>query len=131
MKQPFAITTAVAFIAAVFVAGAPESAAAADETITSSVTLTADHQGSIIIGSSGITLDCAGHSITGPGFAGVDIRNVTGVTVKNCHVSGFGAGFFLLSAPGNRLENNVTSGNEHEGFVLVSSPANDHNTLGR
>jgi len=129
MKQPFAITTAVAFIAAVFVAGAPESAAAADETITSSVTLTADHQGSIIIGSSGITLDCAGHSITGPGFAGVDIRNVTGVTVKNCHVSGFGAGFLLLSAPGNRLENNVTSGNEHEGFVLVSSPANDHNTL--
>jgi parallel beta-helix repeat protein len=122
-------TTAVAFIAAVFVAGAPESAAAADETITSSVTLTADHQGSIIIGSSGITLDCAGHSITGPGFAGVDIRNVTGVTVKNCHVSGFGAGFFLLSAPGNRLENNVTSGNEHEGFVLVSSPANDDNTL--
>jgi parallel beta-helix repeat protein len=115
--------------AALLVVGLPQTARAADQTITSNTTLTADHQGSIIIGSNGITLDCAGHTITGPGFAGVDMRNVTGVTVENCHVNGFGAGFFLLSAPGNRLENNLASGNEHEGFVLASSPGNDHNTL--
>jgi parallel beta-helix repeat protein len=115
--------------ATVVIAGMPQTSRAADLTITSDTTLTADHQGSIIVGSGGITVNCAGHNITGPGFAGVDIRNVTGVTVKNCHVSGFDAGIFVLSARANRVENNVVSGNAREGIVLASSPGNDHNTL--
>jgi len=128
-RRPLFSAVMAVMAATVVIAGTPQTASAADLTITSDTTLTADHQGSIIVGSSGITLDCAGHNITGPGFAGVDMRNVTGVTVKNCHINGFGAGIFLLSAQANRLENNVASGNAHEGIVLASSPRNDHNTL--
>jgi hypothetical protein len=82
MRRPSFFTAVVAAAAAtVVIAGMPQPAAAAEETITSNTTLTADHQGSIIIGSNGVTLDCAGHSILGPGFAGVDIAN-TGLTVS-------------------------------------------------
>jgi trimeric autotransporter adhesin len=129
-RHLLAVAAIVSLATAVVVMGvAAQPAAAADLIITTDTTLTADHQGSIIIGADGITLDCAGYRITGPGFAGVDVRNVTGVTVKNCNVSGFALGFFLFSAPGNRLENNISSGNSHDGIVLASSPGNDHNTL--
>jgi parallel beta-helix repeat protein len=126
-----AIAAAPAALAtvAIVMGAAAQPAAAADLTITSDTTLTADHQGSIVIGADGITLDCAGHSVVGPGSAGVDMENVTGVTVKNCNVSGFHTGFFLFSAPGNRLEDNAASNNEREGYTLASSPGNDHNTL--
>jgi nitrous oxidase accessory protein len=128
-QRPFFSGLAATVLATVALAGMPQAASAADLTITSNTTLTADHRGSIIIGSNGITLDCAGHSITGPGFAGLDIRNVTGVTVKNCHISGFDLGVFVYSAPANRLENNVVSGSSHDGIVLAQSRGNDHNTL--
>jgi parallel beta-helix repeat protein len=131
MKQ-LLLTITVAALASILGATGFTSSAAASTgtlTITANTTLTEDHVGNIVIAADNVTLDCAGHSITGPGFAGVDIRNVTGVTVKNCRVSGFDLGFFLYSARSNRLENNVASGNSHDGIVLAQSPGNDHNTL--
>ena len=47
-------------------------------------------------GADGITLDCAGHSIIGPGSGnGIYLRDRTGVTVRNCHVSNFEIGIKL------------------------------------
>jgi parallel beta-helix repeat protein len=114
---------------AIGMGAAAQPAAAADLTITSDTTLTADHQGSIVIGADGITLDCDGHSIVGPGFAGVDLHFVTGTTVKNCNVSGFKVGFFVWSSPKNTLSDNTSNGNESEGFAIASSPNNEGNVL--
>ena len=36
-------------------------------------TLTADHPGSIFIKENGVTLDCDGHQVTGPGLEGIGI----------------------------------------------------------
>ena len=105
------------------------SASSAPWVIVANTRLTSDHEGPIVIGASGITLDCVGHSLTGPGFAGVTLQDVTGVTVKNCRASGFEVGFFVYSAPANRLNDNVSAENNHDGFVLASSPSNDHNVL--
>src|SRR6202521_291340 len=71
--------------------------------VTTTTTLTADQQGSISIAADAVTLDCAGHRVAGPGFAGIYISGQTGVTVKNCHVSGFQFGLFLDSASLNTL----------------------------
>ena len=38
--------------------------------IMTNTTLTADFQGSVVIGADGITLDCAAHTISGPGAVG-------------------------------------------------------------
>jgi parallel beta-helix repeat protein len=126
-----AMAAAPAALAAVAIGmgAAAQPAAAADLTITSDTTLTADHQGSIVIGADGITLDCAGHHVYGPGFAGVDLHFVTGTTVKNCNVSRFKVGFFVWSSPKNTLSDNTSNGNESEGFAIASSPNNEGNVL--
>ena len=68
-------------------------------TITSNTNLNEDHQGNIVIAADGVTLDCQGHEVTGTGSGtGVLLNGRTGVTVKNCHVSGFLDGFGLFNA---------------------------------
>src|SRR4051794_29760219 len=95
------IVLAVATTAAV---GAPPGkATGGDMWVTTNTTLTEDHYGQILVRADGVTLNCAGHHIFGPGFAGVDLKSVTGVTVKNCNVSGHKVGFFISSSPNNRL----------------------------
>ena len=97
------------------------------QTITSSVTLTQDITGctgpGIIIGANNITLDGAGHSITGTFPSdqrgpdrGIELFNPvspfdrTGVTVKNCVISGFRTGISLLLASGNTIDSNTVTG---------------------
>ena len=69
----------------------PALASAGTMTITADTTLTADHNGQIRIEADGVTLDCAGYNVTGPGVGtlttGINLVGSTGVTVKNCHVS--------------------------------------------
>ena len=57
--------------------------------IASNTTLTEDHDGNIVIEADNVTLDCVGHTITGPGDNGIFFQFRTGVTVKNCRVTGF------------------------------------------
>ncbi len=62
----------------------PAHATTGTLTINADTTLTEDHYGSIIIGTDDITLDCGGHSVTGPGSGnGILLIRRTGVTVKN------------------------------------------------
>ena len=89
--------------------------------ITADTVLTEDHTGLIDIVNDGVTLDCAGYSVIGtPGDTSGGIRVVerTGVTVRNCHVTGFdgldpfpGAGFVVRLSSGITLENNSADGN--------------------
>jgi parallel beta-helix repeat protein len=95
------------------------SAARADDTITTTTTLSADHGGAIVVGADGITLDCAGHRVSGTGPAGIQLTNRTGVTVKNCRVSGFTNGIMLVSSSGNTIARNVATGNAQTCIYLV------------
>jgi parallel beta-helix repeat protein len=90
-------------------------------TLTSSMTLTEDHYGNILIHSDNVTLDCAGHTIHGPGVqginGGVDIVLSNGVTVKNCTISQFAFANGIFAAVGSnlRLQNNTLVGNAANG----------------
>ncbi len=92
-------------------------------------TVTADHRlrddlgpcpGHGLIVKSGARLDCGGRSIVGLRdgseqygilLDGRPRAEVTGVTVANCHVSGFLRGIRLRAARGNTIAGNVITGN--------------------
>ena len=100
------------------------------DTIIGDVTLGADigpcSGSGLVIGASGITLDCAGSTITGTytntGY-GIDLEGYTGVTVENCNVRGFEFGFLLGGSSSNTLTGN-TANNNFDGFRLYLSDSN-------
>ena len=93
-------------------------------TITRDTTLTEDHYGNVWFAADSVTLDCAGHSVFGPGTAGpwpgVGIAAVTrtDVTIRNCHVQGFGHGISLSTVRVFSLIGNTSSGNSSIGIAL-------------
>ncbi len=124
------------------------------DTITQSTRLTADigpcSGDGIIIGADNITLNCNGHTLTGPGSTetfgtGILLADRSGVTIRNCHVTEFSFGFnvtssnnrlqgntaarnigdgFEISGSNNKLQGNRASHNEHVGFFLESADNN-------
>ena len=81
-------------------------------TITASTTLTQDHFGNIVVASDNVTLDCAGHTVVGPGDeVGILLAGRTRVTVRNCTVTGFVRAFVLSGSSHNRLEHNAATHN--------------------
>src|SRR4051794_29183009 len=86
--------------------------------VTSNTTLSEDHQGQIVIAADGVTLDCARHVVSGPGPFGILLSGRSGVTVKNCDVTGFGHGIGVLSSNGNTFTNNVSHDNSLTGFAF-------------
>ncbi len=93
--------------------------------ITMNTTLSEDHFGNIIIDADNITLDCAGHAVTGSGSGtGILIQSKTGVTVKNCNVSNFRDGIVLRFGSGNTLQDNTASGNDVSGFIISNTSDN-------
>lgn len=94
----------------------------------------------LVIGADGITLDCAEFKIEGPGTAtpccptpdrGIELSGRTGVTVTNCRVKNFGAGFQIGRSSFNTFTNNRASNNgvgfNGVGFFLFGGSHN--NTL--
>ena len=66
--------------------------------------LTTDVSEAIQIDEGSLTLDGAGHSITGPGLGnGVYLNDKTGVRIQNLSVSGFAGGIRLNSSSSNTL----------------------------
>lgn len=103
-------------------------------TITTSTTLTANigpcSGDGLIIGASGIVLNCAGHTISGMGSgSGISsLQEATKVTVENCNVTGFEYGFFIAPfSYGNTLTKNTATGNTGYGFYLKRSSLNNLN----
>jgi len=75
----------------------------------------------IEIDANGITLQGAGHSITGAsGGTGVLVDANTGVTIKNLYISGFGYGMHLKNAGSSSVEYSSCSGNTR-GIKLYQS----------
>ena len=101
MKRTHRYLSLIVMIAAVAVLPVPVSATADPLIITATTTLTANHIGNIIIATDGVTLDCAGFVVIGSGGpaagSGIELQGRTGVTVKNCIVTNFNAGFRLTS----------------------------------
>jgi parallel beta-helix repeat protein len=122
-------------------------------TITTNTTLTRDYVNTtIVIAADGVTLDGDGHMIIGPGSyflgdlvldpndpehstvpweefnktVGIFLEGRTGVTIKNCSVTGFSVGIFLTGSEGNTLQGNTANDNTN-GFKLMEK--SDGNTL--
>lgn len=93
------------------------------------ITLTADlgscSEGLNIV-SDGVVLDCAGHSITGSAsaFTGVYLDGRTGVTIRNCSLSGFSVGVYASSSSSTTLAGNTLSGNRSTGVTLSAGSSN-------
>ncbi len=121
-------TATVVVVSAVLLLGAaaPVFASSGELSITSSTTLTSDHDGNVVIQASGITLDCAGHSIIGDGTAdlvGIRADNVTGVTIKNCVVTGFDPhGIYAAGSTGLHVRGNTVLGSAGHAIYLADSP---------
>lgn len=121
--------------------------------VTESMTLAADHEGTILIGADGVTLDCAGHRIVPPGWlgdqvsheVGIRIEGHAGVTLRNCEVAGYKEGIVLSHANDNVVNNstatitlddsadNEITDNETRDLTLTRSHHNliSHNTVAR
>ncbi|MGD0477195.1 MAG: right-handed parallel beta-helix repeat-containing protein, partial [Nitrososphaerales archaeon] len=101
------------------------------DTITENAILGADigpcAGNGLVIGANGITLDCAGYTISAGASStsnGIDLEGYTGVTVENCNVIGFYEGFYLGASPSNTLTGNTADSN-HDGFRLDYSSSNN------
>jgi|GEM_PF-1514806 len=66
-----------------------------------------------------LTLDCAGHSITGPGgsLVGIELRG-GGVTVENCTVTGWFHGIDMHGGDNYTITNNMLTDNAQSGIYL-------------
>jgi len=98
--------------------------------LTRSTTLTADigpcrGDGLVVDGGHGITVDLAGHKVTGirargNNSVGIRLRGATGVTVTNGHVSGFDAGVALVGGSANV----VSDLDVHDNIGTLDNPFN-------
>ncbi len=79
------------------------------------------------IGSDNITLDCAGHSISGIGAffsSGIYLNSRSGTTIRNCKVSNFNNGIVLVYySNSDTIVNNTVTGNRLYGIYVVSYPS--------
>ena len=92
--------------------------------ITTNTTLTSDHQGPVVIGADDITLDCAGHTISGPGQVGIDLTFRTGVTVKRCMITGFSTALFVSQSVGNNTFVGNLASEGGDGFTVDDADRN-------
>ena len=72
--------------------------------IVSDTQLNKDHFGDIVIGASNVTLDCKGHTVSGPGtgspYYGILLDGTTGVTIRNCKITAFENGIIVAGWSG-------------------------------
>jgi parallel beta-helix repeat protein len=92
--------------------------------------LRSDINGHIVIASNDITLNCANREIIREGEAaehGILLSGVSGVTIRNCKVSGFTFGIFL----GNGASNNLIVGNTatNNGNGISAQIGTDNNIM--
>jgi hypothetical protein len=131
-RSPLAV---VLFMGVLALIGLRETPAAGQvscgATLTTSTTLTASLMGcrpnGLILGASGITLDCAGFTVEGQGV-GVGIKvpsGISGVTIQNCVVDGFATGILVGGAGSSSVMQTVVQNNTSHGVRLTS----DSNTV--
>jgi len=115
------------FLSCVLGSPSAEGAHGPTLTVTADTTLAADLTGHIVIAMNGVTLDCDGHVITGPGASdpfstpGVRVRGRTGATVKNCAVTNFPTVGILVDGSTNGLLLNNRAVSNQGGFAIQFS----------
>ncbi len=128
MKGIWAIVLGLVLVATVFtfsISMSPVDATTGTLVVSADTTLTENHNGNIVIDADGVTLDCAGFSVTGSGSgSGIVLATKTGVTVKNCNVTGFIVGIFLLSFSNSNTLTDNTASNNSVGILLGLSSGN-------
>jgi len=78
----------------------------------------------IVIGASGVTLDCNNAVIKGFGFGnGIRLEEVSEVTIKDCKIHDYENGIYLKKSSNNQLTNNKLIGNIN-GIALEDSSSN-------
>jgi len=108
-------------------------------TITGTVKLTANLAcgvgDGLVISSSSVTLNCAGHSImsSSHGYAGISVVGsagtpLTGLTVENCVVQGWQTGVLLDFVANSIIKKNTATGNFVYGFFLGGTGSSDCHT---
>jgi len=94
------------------------------DTITEDTVLTEDLLNcntGLDINANNISLDCNNHSITGTGSGtGIYINDQNFVEIKNCNISGFEIGMFVLTGFDNQFTGNIISEN-YFGIYLEST----------
>jgi parallel beta-helix repeat protein len=87
--------------------------------------LSTDVDGTIQIDEDNLTLNGAGHTVTGAGSdCGIYLYKRTAVTVRGVNVEGFSFGIYLHDSNNNTLENNTLNRNNRYGIYLHNSSDN-------
>lgn len=108
------------------ITAAPQGiASVGDLFLTEDTTLAEDHNGRIFIVADNVSLDCAGHTVSGTGISGIHVEGPDGVTVKNCLVTGFNHGILLIDSDGSRILGNTSTENLEDGIRLNFSHNNE------
>jgi len=132
MSVPLAVLLLLTAVGSMFIFSLPAVFAtnpACGATITANTTLTGNigpcSGDGLIIGKSGIILNCGGHTITGTGgYDGITLNGLTKVTVEKCKVKGFDYGFLLETSSSTHLTGNTAKGNTDNGFLISGSGSN-------
>ncbi len=90
---------------------------------TRTATLAADLAQAIVVTGDHLTLDGAGHTLSGSAGSGIDLSGRTGVEVRNLTVRGFTNGLYLYGASGCTVRNIQATGNS-TGIYLESASGN-------
>ena len=99
-------------------------------TVSHDLTLDQDYSctgSGITIVADNITLDCAGHKISGSGsggYKGIYLSGRKGVTIKNCELSNFYEGMVLSESSYNTISNITTRNNRQHGIEFYLSNNN-------
>lgn len=81
----------------------------------------------LIIGADNITLDCAGHSITGQtSDTGIYADGYSGLTIKNCIITNFTIGIYIANNAGCNITNNTAD--YHSAGIWVSASSGNNIT---
>ncbi|MDD2657769.1 MAG: NosD domain-containing protein [Candidatus Pacebacteria bacterium] len=95
------------------------------DSVTLTCTLSTDLSETLEIDSDSITLDGAGHSISGSHTGnGVYLDGRTGVTIKNLRIANFSYGVTLNNSNGNRIEGDAFIDNDYQAIVFYNSHTN-------
>jgi parallel beta-helix repeat protein len=131
LKRVFVLVPALVLLFG-FLPVVPAAAAFDYLEITENTILGANHDGQIEIAADNITLDCDGHSVTWTGeqvWFGIGmLEERSGVTVKNCDVSGdYGFGIISFFGSDHTVLNNVVHGN---GKGIAFHQSHDNEAIG-
>ncbi len=125
------LSLVLAIMALMFVvANANATHVSCGDTLTSNTTLDSDLTcagNALVMGADNITLDCNNHTVAGNGSGtGINLAGWTGVTVRDCNVTGFSIGISLFNPAGggnNTIIDNALLTN-NRGIRLASSSGN-------